>query len=78
MSNFVERFKKKQPLVLGVSLILLGSLGSTLAATITLNRGGPVQFAQGVYEIDACQRTGKLSTYGDNQVLEVRGFNALQ
>ena len=55
MSGFAQRFREKQPLLFGIFLIILGSLGSTLAANITLNRGGPVQFAQGVYEIDACQ-----------------------
>lgn len=46
---------RKQPLLIGLLLVLLGSLVSTFAANLTLNRGGPVQFAQGVYKIDACQ-----------------------
>jgi hypothetical protein len=55
MKQLTERFRKRQPLLIGILLIVFGSLGSTFAANITLNRNGPIQFAQGIYEIDACQ-----------------------
>lgn len=63
MSGLAQRLREKRPLLFGILLIILGSLGSTFAATITLNRGGPVQFAQGVFEIDACQSYISIDLY---------------
>jgi hypothetical protein len=49
------RNRKSLKLVLGVStLVGVVALGSTLAASINLNGGGPVEFGQGVTQTTAC------------------------
>lgn len=55
MEDNSDKGPKRQLLLVGVLLILVGSFTSTFAANFTLNNGNPVQFAQGIYEIDACQ-----------------------
>jgi len=51
--------KKTLSIILGIGL-LVGTiaLGSTLAASINLNNGGPVEFGQGVTQTVACDSNG--------------------
>ena len=53
------RSKKPLKLILGVG-VLAGviALGSTLAASINLNSGGPIEFGQGVAQTVACDSDG--------------------
>ena len=47
---------KNLKLALGVgTLAVMVGLGSTLAANISLNSGGPVEFGQGVAQTISCQ-----------------------
>ena len=53
--NQAPRKRKSLKLVLGVgTLVGVVALGSTLAASINLNAGGPVEFGQGVAQTTAC------------------------
>jgi len=53
--NQTPRNRKSLKLVLGVgALVGVVALGSTLAASINLNGGGPVEFGQGVAQTTAC------------------------
>jgi hypothetical protein len=53
--NQPPRNRKSFKLVLGVgALVGVVALGSTLAASINLNGGGPVEFGQGVTQTTAC------------------------
>ena len=53
--NQTPRNRKSLKLVLGVgALVGVVALGSTLAASINLNDGGPVEFGQGVTQTTAC------------------------
>jgi len=53
--NQTPRNRKSLKLVLGVgALVGVVALGSTLAASINLNGGGPVEFGQGVTQTTSC------------------------
>ena len=50
-----SRFKKSSKYLFGIgALVGVIALGSTLAASINLNGGGPVEFGQGVAQTTAC------------------------
>jgi hypothetical protein len=52
-------FSKKK-LALGL-VILVGTVGTTLATTLTINTGNRVTFGQGIYQIRACDGWIKIS-----------------
>jgi hypothetical protein len=47
---------KRAKLNLGIFLAVLGILGSTLAANISLNAGAKREFGQGIFQIKACDQ----------------------
>lgn len=47
---------KRAQINLGIFLAVLGILGSTLAANITLNGGNKREFGQGIFQIKACDQ----------------------
>lgn len=50
---------KKKRLLIGIgSLAVVAGIGNTLAASITLNSGSPVEFGQGVAQTAACDDDG--------------------
>ena len=54
-NNSAPKFRKKLRVILGIgALAALTGLGSTLAANISLNGGGNVEFSQGVATTAAC------------------------
>jgi hypothetical protein len=62
--NHPPRNRKSLKLVLGVgALVGVVALGSTLAASINLNGGGPVEFGQGVTQTTACDDEITITPY---------------
>jgi hypothetical protein len=47
---------KRAKLNLGIFLLILGVLGSTFAANISLNGGNKKEFGQGIFQIKACDQ----------------------
>ncbi|CAB4757071.1 unannotated protein [freshwater metagenome] len=67
--------KKPFKLVLGIgALVATIALGSTLAASISLNGGGPVEFGQGVTQTTACDDQVKLTPISSFSNDEESGF----
>ena len=59
-----SRLKKRRPLVLTLLLLFLGGtylVQTTLAANISLNSGGPVEFGQGMAQTTACSGATSLN-----------------
>jgi hypothetical protein len=47
---------KRPRMVLGVFIVLMGLIGSTFAANISLNSGTRKEFGQGIFQIKACDQ----------------------
>ncbi len=68
--------KKSLKIVLGVgALVGVIALGSTLAASINLNSGAPVEFGQGVTQTTACDDEVKVTPISSFSNDEESGFN---
>jgi len=49
-----EEDRSRTPLILGLVLLLVAGIGSTLAANISINGTNRIEFGQGVYTVAAC------------------------
>ena len=59
-----SRFRKSPKFLLGIgALIAAVVLGSTLASSISLNGGGPVEFGQGITQTTACDNDVTLTPF---------------
>jgi hypothetical protein len=50
-----EEDRSRTPLILGLVLLLVAGIGSTLAANISINGTNRIEFGQGSYTVQACQ-----------------------
>ncbi|CAB4660580.1 MAG: hypothetical protein F2704_06090 [Actinobacteria bacterium] len=82
--------RKFRQIAVGIAILIVGAIGSSLAASIDINGGNNVEFGQGTYQISACDEwvhidMGKseaiypLGTGGDSRVnsLIIKGLDPL-
>lgn len=74
-----KRKSKKSKIIIGIGAIaLITGLGNTLAASISLNAGDPVEFGQGVAQTAACDDDGITFTPASEYSTTSNQFNLSQ
>ena len=50
-----EEDKSRAPVIIGLVLLIIAAIGSTLAANISINGNNRIEFGQGSFSVQACQ-----------------------
>jgi len=68
--------KRRNRVALVVGALALAALGSTFAASITLNNGSSVEYGQGLSQAVACDATGSVTINPQNTFINASGAGA--